>query len=1779
LADRNFVSVLRALPYWPNDLIPLDELIDRLAGLLGVPPATGLLNGALGVRNVEVVTFDGVTSVTGEAVFAAEIVFAPAQDYVGLVIGEVGGGLTSFPFELTLSDEPPLRNGDDVLDPVTSPADPQVGAFQFPARDPEAGFLDFGSWTLWLTDVPVKVRMLKGVTRVEPIDPGVLTRGFRDVPGEHVDAGLDFSVRFSSDGEVERWPPDPRNPGGGDALSSLDLDLGWFRVGDSPLVINATGLGYHKAGAPWPVGVDPPPGVDQSWEGFVAAQVAGMWAPKEAAVGSLHVYGGEISDLFWGSDVFSAKFSFLHGGGPQDPFESQGPVAEADLPDHRLSLRRIDLSVTNGVGDVLQITGHVRAGAIIDFFDNRPLMFDLSLGRVLRDVPGGSGQQAAYVELQGGVSAVQNAAELTPEGYARVELVGLDATQAPVIGYPLALVKPVVCWLSGARFGLAIPADDTPGLPWFAELAVDLTIEAGGTPSEPRFAAAVDGLGMRYASSGDNRFEVLMQGVAIQASKAKAIDLWGYKLAVNNLNFGVETAGDHNRWFGFDATVGLPGGIGRGTVYGLRVGWGDPGAFFDIGGVGIGAKGPGWELYGELKFLDGPVPFDPGQAENGETLTVEPGSLSGAVRVGFTTEGTQMAVQLGLLHGHYHLDSTPDDRESFWMFSGELLFPAGVPLGLADLSFYGLSVMMGANVAPRRLAGQSWFEWYADQTPRYEISAPGKWTAAHHGTAFGIGLLFGSQLDAGYPYNGRLMFAVSDAGDDDATWLIEGRMRMLDKITASGDPNIALLVVISPREVLVRAELLFELPKKPPSAKGLVATLRGMVEILSDRTGDGAHHVYLGRNQPLSERLDARALLGFLGVRAFYMLDWQPLALSGFTLQPVAFACGLVNEWKFDERFGPLRLYVEAGVAAELGFTFTSAVFGYAQFYGGAGIRLWGFGFGISFDTSLALAIANDDWSLDGELKVKLNLPWPIPDYKKTLPWHWGGQPSPPQPLRSPLRQLAVTGPAMDGAAPVTDWSDQGQLETPEGFDPDAAKLPVDGSLVLALAKPCSADFDWLDGVDLQPVDGSGKWRFRYTLDDLELLRTPPGGSEQPVPADEKWATWDFGLTPAQPSAPTDGSFPAAGALHIWGEPPGEQLRVLGGLDGRALITWLDAYLDIYRTWPCGPDVDLDPVCLHYDQPSVAPVDDRGTRITQLEGGGTLESRPLIHPDDPMPHPLDFAILGGVIANPAPGEIPERGNLLALPYLYRHATVISEDYQGQNLGYLPYRGGLEIGLPECTRAEVVVYAAYPLDTVVVTALDQGQAVAAAGPLTGQGRLTLEVATSSEEPFDGLRVEVTRDPGWESELWGNLAERSCLASVCFVTADQERLEEHVEITRDRLDDLLSIYQEPQNPPGENAAAFGLHAPGTVYRLKPWVSVERRGPEDTSPWETVHSNIQLAPVTVEVGPPPEDLAPYIDETVPASGQTPVYLAHDVRLRFNRAYGPELYTVGGDDLRVEVQDPEGRAVPQTLEITFSEEPALSPGAEMLLEALLSGPCVSADFHGVRKKLELVLHPDLEPRTAYKLVFLSSAHPGKTLLEVPFTTSAYEDFASQAQELEVNAYQERLPAPPSLPDLDDVAQRYPYDDGEIEDREIERLWESILGQGPPHDPAQGERVALYADDGGGVSRPWAIRLHSPEPLFVRRRTVLSVTGPGSGSIAQQHIVLRSADGRRALILALRNGRTEPLDAGDYVLGLTYRRSASGLPTQSVDGDTGDQVTTVSFTLSDDPDFAEEPL
>jgi hypothetical protein len=75
-------------------------------------------------------------------------------------------------------------------------------------------------------------------------------------------------------------------------------------------------------------------------------------------------------NLLIGNEVFATRGSFEEGGGPDDPFNTTVPVPKEKIPKSRWSLRKIEVWVAEGAGDILQFGGQITVAAILGVVKN-----------------------------------------------------------------------------------------------------------------------------------------------------------------------------------------------------------------------------------------------------------------------------------------------------------------------------------------------------------------------------------------------------------------------------------------------------------------------------------------------------------------------------------------------------------------------------------------------------------------------------------------------------------------------------------------------------------------------------------------------------------------------------------------------------------------------------------------------------------------------------------------------------------------------------------------------------------------------------------------------------------------------------------------------------------------------------------------------------------------------------------------------------------------------------------------------------------------------------------------------------------------------------------------------------------------------------------------------------------------------------------------------------------------------------------------------------------------
>jgi hypothetical protein len=229
------------------------------------------------------------------------------------------------------------------------------------------------------------------------------------------------------------------------------------------------------------------------------------------------------------------------------------PVPVENLPRSRWSLRRIEVWVTDGVGDFLQFGGQLVVGAILDFFNRLPIRFEVSAGRVLKETEGFDGL-LPFVELQGALAPVQNNIQPEPDGKLNVPIFDF-ATEEQCLDFEI----------NSVRFGLLFPGGNVPGveLPTVIEILMNLTLKIG---KDPAFEIGTPGLGFHYTSK-IGKFDPIFQGLWLDTKlEVFPLEIRGYEFSISRIGLGFEAGALDAYWIAFDAHLDFPDALGRAEV-------------------------------------------------------------------------------------------------------------------------------------------------------------------------------------------------------------------------------------------------------------------------------------------------------------------------------------------------------------------------------------------------------------------------------------------------------------------------------------------------------------------------------------------------------------------------------------------------------------------------------------------------------------------------------------------------------------------------------------------------------------------------------------------------------------------------------------------------------------------------------------------------------------------------------------------------------------------------------------------------------------------------------------------------------------------------------------------------------------------------------------------------------------------------------------------------------------------------------------------------------------
>src|SRR5262245_48794140 len=513
----------------------------------------------------------------------------------------------------------------------------------------------------------------------------------------------------------------------------------------------------------------------------------------------------------------------------------------------------------------------------------------------------------------------------------------------------------------------------------------------------------------------------------------------------------------------------------------------------------------------------------------------------------------------------------------------------GIPIPfLPSTALYGGHFLYAKNSRPA-LGGDTIDKWFTDHEPKNQIDIE-KWEGNRDSTGVGFGLVLGAQADRGRPWNLQVGLLYADS-----QWLLSGYLNLFKKApdpaeTSSG--SLRFLGAWGAGRLLGSVRWVEQLP-----ADGKVMKLDLGAEILIDDENDRSHF-YAGFHWPPEKHL--KAILFERYEYSFDLLqdpaDVENVAGLGVTLTAFVSALGARFSLEGGRKKGHLKLYFYFHAAADVAFAgsdpFLTVV--HAAIAGGLVAKAYGIGFEFEVAAEF-LWVRPQPHLLKGEVKITLDLPWPIPNLHYTLPIGDGSD-GPTQQLDQLVEGLTLLPRVPSGAVELQGGADQEPVALDPTFTiafsyPTRNGTAVDGNFqITALG---------LNAVDTQVThETSGGYGYAVELTALRLWRGAVGsGTLHPGPIPAKWVNQQTQAAGGQPSRRV---------LELFSVEDVALARLVG--PSAELVSGLS------DGWtPCAPDGPPKAVCYLWTNEPLGPIAD--IALVELASTAPLEIRILPEPD------------------------------------------------------------------------------------------------------------------------------------------------------------------------------------------------------------------------------------------------------------------------------------------------------------------------------------------------------------------------------------------------------------------------------------------------------------------------------------------------------------------------------------------------------------------------------------
>lgn len=980
----------------------------------------------------------------------------------------------------------------------------------------------------------------------------------------------------------------------------------------------------------------------------------------------------------------------------------------------------------------------------------------------------------------------------------------------------------------------------------------------------------------------DSKGNVELSGGWLDLPKQYSLDFHGFKVEITKFGYGRNDNG--SKWIGFSGGVELVKGLPAGaSVDGLRItaddDWSNPRFSFD--GVGVELEIPGvLQFKGEVAFRE----IDDG---NGGQIRRFDGDITLKLdAIDLKIDGTIVA---GSAPGY-----------NFFAIYVAADLPVGFPVGPSGIALYGVAGLLALQMAPDKAPEQPWYGfgpdedgWY-DEDPRGIEKLADKWTNVRDSRAFGAGVTLGTLSDNGYTFNGQVLLALVLPGP---VVMLQGAANVLtERASLSDDAMFKTLAVFDKPA----GNILFgvDASYKYSGPDGKLIKINGSLEAYYSFNDQSDWHLYLGKDEPRSSRIQAR-VLNLFDANAYFMLDSDQLAMGSWI--------GFDKGWQF----GPLSVTLQAWMENNALISFKPLhLHGDLWVHGSVDLKVFKFGAGLSVDARIEADVFQP-MHLLGDFRVAIRLPRPFKSISADVRLEWGPQPAqPPTPIV--LKDVAI-----EHLKSSAKWSmPLGVLVMPQ-YDDGNGFLSTDslptGDLTPQAARAMLApEFEY----PVVPMDCRPSVAFGRNVWDRALVGTLP---QPPTPG------WEMIGDPAQNEGPArvqysleavslekyDGAAWQAIATangNVGGSGPlfgsWQVTTNVGGGAGPAqnkLLLWSKSGYDLYRNtgvsalaqlagafgdFPCLTAPEPEEVCLNFNQLSAS----ERFRAT------------FVHPANAD---VSFGLAG-------PGQVKPGGMFFPdLPGLFTVQQAPASTGTSQML----------FPISPVALAGIWIAFAQPVSNVRIVAVSPGGGqisawvTDAAGIRSGPyaligGTVTLPLP-------DVRRVTLTSEPR---------ASGVCLARICSLMMPNQSV----------LDAYADMAAHGEMAQAHWSDQGNVLEPFTDYRL-----LVRTGANMVATDGAFGAFLQpLQYAYFQTGGPPgigrlsvpiandaanfdsglNDLSRYVRQTVPPTvpgpGQPPlsprpVYCGYDVGVDFNENYVSLMYGLAGRDLSLLLYDANNRAV----------------------------------------------------------------------------------------------------------------------------------------------------------------------------------------------------------------------------------------------------------------------------